>query len=136
MNAGTLYWKRLLPLALVLIVAWTVAATEFEIPRYTMQSGGGASTGGGFTVVGTIGQVEAGQLAGGGFAVTGGFWIPCVPGDRDCDGDVDIDDHAAWPDCLAGPDQTVGTNCRVLDFDGDDDVDLQDWSAFQQAFTG
>ncbi len=49
-------------------------AQTLSIPWHTMDGGGGTSTGGGFTVRGTIGQPDAGRMSGGGFTVTGGFW--------------------------------------------------------------
>jgi hypothetical protein len=46
-----------------------------SLDRWTVDSGGGTSTGGAFAVNGTIGQPEAGPvLTGGNYAVQGGFW--------------------------------------------------------------
>ena len=58
------------------------------------------------------------------------------PGDLDCDGDVDLDDHALLTDCWAGagPDQTIAHPCNLADFDRDQDLDLADWAGFQQVF--
>ena len=49
---------------------------DFEITKSTIDGGGGTSSGGDFTVTGTIGQPDANpQIStGGGFALTGGFW--------------------------------------------------------------
>ncbi|MBM3881443.1 MAG: hypothetical protein FJ387_17250 [Verrucomicrobia bacterium] len=41
---------------------------------YTVDGGGGTSSGGGFSVSGTIGQPDAGELLGGSFEVCGGVW--------------------------------------------------------------
>ncbi len=58
------------------------------------------------------------------------------PGDRDGDGDTDLDDYAALVGCVAGPDTNYATpHCRLLDLDNDGDVDLRDFGAFQAAFT-
>ena len=47
----------------------------FEIPKSTIDGGGGRSTGGSFELTGTIGQPDAGQsLTGGNFRLSGGFW--------------------------------------------------------------
>jgi hypothetical protein len=57
-----------------------------------------------------------------------------VPGDTDGDGDVDLDDFASFPSCMAGPEVDVGTNCEKFDFDEDLDVDLADFALFQSYF--
>ena len=65
-------------------------------------------------------------------------------GDFDDDGDVDLDDFARFPDCLAGPGATpdppdpfsVEDCLTAFDFDGDLDVDLEDFGGFQQGFGG
>ncbi|MHC4090898.1 MAG: choice-of-anchor B family protein [Planctomycetota bacterium] len=67
-----------------------------------------------------------------------------VPGDFDGDGDVDLDDHAGFWDCLFGPGQppsptppTSEADCLdAFDSAGDNDVDLADFRAFQDVFTG
>ncbi len=53
-----------------------------EVSWWTVDGGGQSSSAGGFEVTGTIGQPDAGDLAGGSFAVSGGFWTsenPFVP---------------------------------------------------------
>jgi len=61
----------------------------------------------------------------------------CLPGDLDDDGDVDLDDYAAFFQCLTGPDGgPVIFDCLRGDFDGDDDIDLLDFAAFQAVFDG
>ena len=50
-------------------------AGNFKIDRYTINGGGGGrSTGGDFALVGTIGQPDAGEMAGGDYNLSGGFW--------------------------------------------------------------
>ena len=70
---------------------------------------------------------------------------------READGDfnedfvVDLEDAAAWPECMAGPEQRPDpddpaiTLCEVdctnaFDFDGDLDVDLGDFAGLQNVF--
>ncbi|MCA3004772.1 MAG: hypothetical protein LW650_08755 [Planctomycetaceae bacterium] len=67
---------RHLSSAAVLALAITSAAhaQPFAISWYTIDGGGGTSTGGGFTLSGTIGQPDAGVMTGGGFTLQGGFW--------------------------------------------------------------
>ena len=51
------------------------AAAQYAITWSTIDGGGGTSTGGVFSVSGTIGQPDAGPtLTNGQYAVTGGFW--------------------------------------------------------------
>ncbi len=59
-----------------------------------------------------------------------------VPGDCDHDGDVDAEDIGCFVGCLAGPNQDSAAGCASIDFDGDNDVDLADFAAFQAAFSG
>jgi hypothetical protein len=65
---------KLLSFALLLSIAITSQAQPFSIDWYTMDGGGGTSTGGAFSLSGTIGQPDAGRLSGGDFSLEGGFW--------------------------------------------------------------
>ncbi len=48
---------------------------QFELTSYTVDGGGGSSTGGGYELIGTAGQPEAGPtLSSAGYEVSGGFW--------------------------------------------------------------
>lgn len=70
---------RTLALLAFLSVTLSSAAQNYSIDWFTIDGGGGASSGGAFTVSGTIGQPDAGQMSGGSFTVTGGFWSMDVP---------------------------------------------------------
>jgi hypothetical protein len=61
--------------------------------------------------------------------------LPTLSGDHECDGDVDLDDFAAFQVCftLTGP---VPDDCNVFDFEGDNDVDLDDFAVFSAALAG
>ena len=66
-------------IAVFLIVAATAFASsggDYEISFYTIDGGGGTSSGGGiYEVSGTIGQPDArASLTGGNFSLFGGFW--------------------------------------------------------------
>jgi hypothetical protein len=50
--------------------------------------------------------------------------------DVNCDGSIDLDDHATLADCLTGPGVPFTAPCAPADIDGDGDVDLHDFSAF------
>lgn len=62
--------------ALVLsLAAGEVRAQSYTIDWHKIAAGGGTSTGGVFSVSGTIGQPDAGgPMTGGKYSVTGGFW--------------------------------------------------------------
>jgi hypothetical protein len=53
-----------------------VEAQSYSINWYTIDGGGGTSTGGVYSVSGTIGQPDASTqpMTGGNYSVTGGFW--------------------------------------------------------------
>jgi len=60
---------------IVLGAAVAPASAQYTMTWYEMSSGGGGqSTGGGYTLTGTIGQPDAGKLSGG--YLTGGFMAP------------------------------------------------------------
>jgi hypothetical protein len=69
--------RRVLILLLTLAAAPPASclAQSYSIDRFSIDGGGGASTGGVYTVSGTIGQPDAGGLmTGGQFTLTSGFW--------------------------------------------------------------
>jgi len=49
-------------------------AQDFALDWFSIDGGGGTSTGGVYAVSGTIGQPDAGVMQGGQFALQGGFW--------------------------------------------------------------
>ena len=60
---------------LVLLLVQSADAQIYSIDWYKIAGGGGTSTGGVFSVSGTIGQHDAGgPLTGGNYSLTGGFW--------------------------------------------------------------
>src|SRR5687768_18612225 len=58
----------------ILSMALTLSAQNYKIDWFTIDGGGGTSSGGPYTLSGTIGQPDAGTLAGGSFSLVGGFW--------------------------------------------------------------
>jgi len=58
----------------LLLLASSVAQAQFTIDWFTIDGGGGTSTGGVYSVSGTIGQPDAGKMSGGNYTVDGGFW--------------------------------------------------------------
>jgi len=89
-----------------------------------------------FELSGTIGQPDAGALAGGTYTLEGGFWAypdsGAIPGDCDGDGDVDYADFANLPDCVGGPTESYSGGCACFDLDFNGVVDLHDFAAFQR----
>ena len=47
---------------------------QYSIDWSTLDGGGGTSTGGVYSLTGTIGQPDAGTMSGGNFTLAGGFW--------------------------------------------------------------
>lgn len=68
--------------ALLLLASAGLGAQALDVSRHAIANGGGRSTGGGFTLTGTIGQAEAASApaTGGGFRLRGG-WLgaPAAP---------------------------------------------------------
>ena len=69
--------KRMLTLTL-LLAASTLYAQDFSVDWFTIDGGGGASTGGNYALNGSIGQPDAGTVSGGSFTLQGGFWSGVV----------------------------------------------------------
>src|SRR5271165_4867583 len=60
---------------LVLLLPVLGRAQNYSIDWYKIAGGGGTSSGGNYSVSGTIGQPDAGvAMSGGSYSVTGGFW--------------------------------------------------------------
>ena len=70
--------RLVLPLVLLLIVfvsGMALASASYDISWWTVDGGGGTSTGNGYTLNGTLGQPDAGTLStGGGYILASGFW--------------------------------------------------------------
>ncbi len=71
--------------AIGLLIATVASAQQYSIDWYKIAGGGGTSTGGVYSVSGTIGQHDAGgPMTGGNYSLTGGFWsllsVVQVPG--------------------------------------------------------
>ncbi len=120
------------------ITAAVAAGPGFELTRSSIDGGGVMfSTGGGFELGGTIGQSDAGEMSGGQFTLTGGFWIEIPLGDCEDDGDVDLFDHEMFTSCLTGPDgQVEDSACLCFDVDRSRSIDLADYAIIQGNHTG
>lgn len=70
--------KQLFPL-LALLVPFLSIAEPYSIDWYKITGGGATSTGGSYSVSGTIGQPDAsGAMTGNGYSVVGGYWAMLV----------------------------------------------------------
>ncbi len=76
MNARWFHWGALLLLlALLPAVALAQSGGGYDLTWNTVDSGGYTfSTGGEYSLGGTVGQMDAGVLTGGGYTLAGGFW--------------------------------------------------------------
>jgi hypothetical protein len=71
--------KRTATLLAVLLCCLILASVvlgqgSFDLSWWTADGGGSVSSGGGYTLSGTMGQPDAGVLAGGGYTLFSGFW--------------------------------------------------------------
>lgn len=64
-----------------LLMAGAASAQNYAIDWFTVAGGGGTSTGGVFSVSGTIGQADASPMTmnGGSYSLIGGFWGVVIP---------------------------------------------------------
>jgi len=67
-------WRSFVAALVFLNLAIIAHAQNYSIDWFTIDGGGGTSTGSVYSVSGTIGQPDAGALSGGSYTVAGGFW--------------------------------------------------------------
>jgi hypothetical protein len=123
--------RALTVLALCAVVGATPAASQtgdgYDLSWNTIDGGGTtASSGGTYTLGGTIGQVDAGALTGGEYGLVGGFWggaEAILLGDCKPDGVVDLFDILEMIDILLGKIPTAeqevlcNVDCNALPID-------------------
>ncbi|MFG0307352.1 MAG: GC-type dockerin domain-anchored protein [Phycisphaerales bacterium JB040] len=122
-------------LALLTLSACThgASAQSFDVSWYTIDAGGGTSSGGPFTLRATIGQPDAsGPLTGGAFTLRPGFWPgalrgPSCAADVNGDGVLDLGDIQAFVALFLAGDPGA-------DFNPDGVLDNGDIQAFVTAF--
>jgi hypothetical protein len=110
------------------------------IDWYTIDGGGGTSSGGVFVVMGTVGQPDAGTMSGGAFTLNGGFWVGGTAGGPTCDPDVNCDGSSDGFD-VEVMEQAVGGDFSNFcqgdpDFNRDGSVDGFDVEAVEQVVGG
>jgi len=121
------------PFVVLFVGSGRAVAQPFEIMWYTIDGGGGVSTGGSYTLAGTIGQPDAASgLAGGPYTLDPGFWpgalaAPTCGADLNHDGILDNGDIGTFIQFfLAGN--------LAADMNGDGFLDNGDIGAFVQYF--
>ncbi len=76
MTPSTFSTLALFSASLLVAVA---AAPAAEVSPSTVDNGGVTSAGGTYEVTGSIGQLDGGEMSGGSFALSGGFWSSTHP---------------------------------------------------------
>lgn len=74
MKGYRVFFLSLALLSVVLLIGTALAAGGYDLPWYTVDGGGGTSSGGGYALSGIIGQPDAGLIQGGDFTLGGGAW--------------------------------------------------------------
>ena len=67
-------WRHFSTAVLLFVAAASSQAQSYSIDWHTVDGGGGTSTGGAYSISGTIGQPDAGVVSGGIYSLAGGFW--------------------------------------------------------------
>ena len=104
----------------------------YDLSWSTIDGGGATSTGGSYSLSGTIGQADAGPspaMTGGSYQLTGGFWpvsqVCYCLGDLNGDGKKDGRDVQQFLACVLS-----GGNCSCADVDQASGVTLADVPVF------
>ena len=119
-------------LTVLSLAAWATAQ-NYDLSWHTVDGGGHMfSTGGTFSLGGTIGQPDAGMMTGGQFQLTGGFWagnasVCTCPGDMNGDGMRNGGDVQQFVNCVL-----VGGSCSCADMNGVGGIEVGDVPAFVQ----
>jgi hypothetical protein len=75
--------KHFIHILALFVSTWVCAtralAQSYSIDWFTIDGGGSTSTGGVYSVSGTIGQPDAGAMSGGSYSLIGGFWGAVIP---------------------------------------------------------
>jgi hypothetical protein len=84
-RSGSVLAAVLLISLLLSVIAMASTVQSYAISWWTVDGGGATvSTGGGYSLGGTIGQPDAGVLVGGSYTLAGGFWRGTVTSYRLC----------------------------------------------------
>jgi hypothetical protein len=112
-----------------------LSAQPYSISWFTIDSGGGYSTGSNFELDGTIGQHDAGFMSGGSYELSGGFWAAAqesiLLGDVNLDSVVNLLDVDPFIDRIS-----TGTYQVEADINEDGVVNLLDVDPFILLLSG
>lgn len=132
--------KRIFSLASVVLFATTATLSsleektfaqnsdDYQIPSSSLSGGGGISSGGEFSVIGTIGQPASGPIQGGEFEFQSGYLasecFSCAQGDFDCDSFINGADLTVllsnWGECPKAESSCLGEINSDGTVDGED----------------
>jgi hypothetical protein len=134
-QTGNLTMKNASFIALIAVCPISsVNAQPYEIEQSVIAGGGSTSSGGSYSVSGTIGQHDAGgPLAGGTYQLSGGFWaggntpVSRLCADQNGDGSVTPTDFTAWI-------SNFNSNDLMADVNQDGAVTPTDFTAWIGAF--
>ena len=73
-SSRTSEFMKKLALVAAVLFPLIAQAQNYSIDWSKISGGGGTSSGGNYSLSGTIGQHDAGQMSGGNFTLDGGFW--------------------------------------------------------------
>ncbi len=117
--------KHLQSAALLLAACAAHALADDNITWFTIDGGGGPISGGVYTLAdATIGQPDAGAMAGGDYTLLGGYW---TVGEGGCDS-IDFNNDGLYPDTadiddflsvFSGGPCSNDPNCLDIDFNND-----------------
>ncbi len=73
-------WRKVAAVVCVFAASLPLShGQNLAIDWFTIDGGGGASSGGAYAVSGTVGQPDAGAMSGGSYSLVSGFWSAVVP---------------------------------------------------------
>ena len=116
------YQIKLISTACIVILCTCLNSyADYSIEWYTIDGGGGTSSGGPYQLTGTIGQPDADYLAGNQYELLGGFWVGgplCI---------VNLEHFATFASYwLDGPCNESNNWCGGADLNQLNDVDIDD----------
>ena len=115
-------------LCLVTFVPSPSAFAQYSIQWHTIDGGGGTSTGGDYSLSGTVGQPDAGTMSGGDFALSGGFWSLLAVVENPAAPNLTIYRNAPGSVVISWPASSIGWS-----LERNTDLGTDDWSAVGSA---